>query len=58
MATFYRMERTIWYATSDLTHSTANNISCDEGTIFSLNLAGQPVVVLNDFTSAGDLVGQ
>ncbi|KAF7790553.1 hypothetical protein EIP86_001509 [Pleurotus ostreatoroseus] len=28
------------------------------GTIFSLNLAGQPIVVLNDFTSAADLVGE
>lgn len=28
-----------------------------EGPIFSLNLAGQPVVVVNDFTTAADLLG-
>lgn len=28
------------------------------GPIFSLNLAGQPVIVVNDFTTAADLVGE
>lgn len=28
------------------------------GSIFSIHLAGQPVVVLNDFTTAADLLGE
>ena len=28
------------------------------GPIFSLNLAGQPAIVINDFTTAGDLLGK
>lgn len=28
------------------------------GSIFSINLAGQPIVVLNDFTTAADLLGK
>ena len=27
------------------------------GPIFSLDLAGQPAIVINDFTTAGDLLG-
>ena len=35
-----------------------SNLTYMSGPIFSINLAGQPIVVLNDFATAGDLIGE
>lgn len=58
MAALHRVESTIRFVTVSSVFTNCLADVCGLGDVFSLNLAGQPVLVVNSIEAASDLFGE